>query len=345
MRNLDRTLGFLAAWSLLMAGTASAQLQGRVIMGGAERSDVLVSLQRETGQIVHQAFTGARGTFVLEGVTVFNVTSSTPFYLVINEEGYKPYRRRLQQLDLRSGGSIITIYLEPLDGGVVTRGGDDGDDLTVDVRQLQAEIPIAAHREFEAALEARSDGDHVRATERLERAVELAPEYYDAWIDLGGGYDRLGRYDDAKSAYLEASEVNPAGALALVNLGVLYYQQGERERAEGDAAAFGTFSLAEEWLRDAVELNPVSADARFYLGATLYQLDRYTEAEEMLQSAIGIESGHAEARLTLINVYSRQNRYGAALEQAVAFLDDHPDAPEREAIERVRSQLETALGR
>ena len=47
----------------------------------------------------------------------------------------------------------------------------------------------------------------------------------------------------------------------------------------------------------------------------------------------------------LINVYARQNRLDAALEQAVAFIDENPDARERTAIEQVREQIETALGR
>ena len=266
-------------------------------------------------------------------------------YLVISEEGYKPYRRRLQQLDFRSGGSFFTVYLEPEDPRVVTTGGDDGERLTVDVRQLQVEIPVAAFREYEAALEASTQGSYERAAERLERAVELAPDYYDAWIDLGGQYDRLGRYEDAKDAYLEASEVNPAGSLARLNLGALYYQQGELERAEDSVDAFGTFYLAREWLEQAIDLSPTSAEARFYLGATLYRMDLDSEAEEFLQSTIAIDENHSDAQLMLINVYSRQNRYGAALDQAVTFLERNPEAPQRAEIERVRSQLEEVLGR
>jgi uncharacterized protein involved in exopolysaccharide biosynthesis len=64
----------------------------------------------------------------------------------------------------------------------------------------------------------------------------------------------------------------------------------------------------------------------------------------MLRSAIALDAAYVDAQLMLINVFARQRRYDAALEQAVAFLEDHPDAPEREAIERVRSQIEAALG-
>jgi tetratricopeptide (TPR) repeat protein len=336
---LRAALGIIAVW-LVMAGTAAAQFRGRVVMSGAERSDVLVSLQTLNGQIVHQAFTSSRGDFLLEGA---GVSSANPMFVVVDEEGYKVFRYRLREFDLR-GGTPFTIYLEPEDIEVTSTGGAEGL-LIADVRQLQAQIPAAALRDYGDAMEESADGNYDRAVELLERAIELAPDYYDAWIGLGGQYDRLGRYEDAKAAYLEASEVNPAGTLGLLNLGALYYQQGERERAEEDLQALGTFYLAEEWLRKAVDINPASAEARFYLGAALYRMDLFTEAEEELQNAIALDEDNADVRLLLINVYTRQSRYPEALEQAAAFLENNPGAPERATIERVRSQIEDALGR
>jgi Flp pilus assembly protein TadD len=333
----------ITVW-IALTGTAAAQLMGRVIMSGVEQSDVLVSLQTHNGQIVHQAFTSIRGDFRVEGVSLFSLRSDNPMYLVINEDGYKPYRKHIEQLDLRGGGALITIYLEPEDAVVTTATDADGA-FTVDVQQLQAQIPDAAVREFQNALEESEFGDHNRAAEHLERAVELAPDYYDAWINLGGQYDRIGRYEEAKSAYLEASRVNPAGTLAPLNLGALYYQEGERERDNDNLEDQETFLLAREWLDKAIQLDPASAAARFYLGATLYRMDLYDQAEEMLQGAITMEEERPGIRSMLINVFSRQNRYEAALEQAIAFLDENPESPDRGAIERVRSQLEGVLGR
>ena len=336
--NLRNTVGLAVVWFTL-AATAEAQLQGRVVMSGAERSDVVVTLQTLNGQIIHQTFTSSRGNFRVEGV---GVSSANPMYLVIEEEGYKPYRQHIIASDIRGSGTF-TIYLEPEDDEI-TRTGDRGGTL-VDVQQLQVEIPAEALEEYDAAIEDSADGNYERAVERLELALEMAPEFYDAWINLGGLYDRLGRYEDAKSAYLKASETNPAGTLALRNLGAMYYQQGEREMAAENVAAFGTFSIAEEWLRKAVELNPASPETRSFLGATLYRMALYPEAQEMLQSAVALDENQVDARLMLINVFARQNQYPAALEQAVIFLENYPDRPERAAIERVRSQLEDALGR
>jgi Flp pilus assembly protein TadD len=174
--------------------------------------------------------------------------------------------------------------------------------------------------------------------------VDLAPDFYDAWIKLGIAYMESGREPDAERAYRAAREVNPNGTLAPLNMGILRYSQGEREMSEGrttEAAAI--FAEAQEFLSEAVALNPVSAPAHFYRGASLYRLGSYPEAEVSLLRAVDLDP-FSQARLTLINVYVRLNRADAALAQAEAFLQTNPEAPEREAIERARDQLRGALG-
>lgn len=319
---------------------AWAQVRGRVVMAGAERSDILVSLVSNNGQIVHQAFTGARGTFQIEGVTLANLRSDNPMYIVIEEEGYKPYRQRILQADLRGGGITLAIFLEP-------KNSDQrlAPDETVDVRQSQADVPRAAIQAWQRGLEILKNGSLTEAVRLFENAVALAPGFYDAWVDLGALRNRLGEYDAAKAAYMKAAEANPAGAEASLNLGILYYEQGNRERQAGDSVTLGSFSLAREWLEKAVRLEPSSGAQRFYMGATLYRLAEYLDSEDWLRRAIAMDDGYAaKARSMLINVYTRQSRYEAALEETVAFLKLHPDSPERPAVERVKAQIEALPG-
>ena len=124
-------------------------------------------------------------------------------------------------------------------------------------------------------------------------------------------------------------------------MGALHYQEGERQgQEENGQEATAALVRAETSLTRALELDPRSVEGHFYLGATFYRLNQYGSAEFELLEAIDIAGQHALSRLTLINVYARVQRYDLALEQATAFLDEHPDAPEREAIERVQLQLE-----
>jgi tetratricopeptide (TPR) repeat protein len=323
-------------------GFAAAQGFGGRVVAGIETSDVLVRLERQGGQILAQALTDGRGVFRFQEVSAGDQTNERYLYLRVDHEGYKPYLERLDATLIRGGGNgVLTIYLEPES----TRTNPE-DGTAVDVGQLRVEIPEEAAREYERALEDIEDGDHDDAAERLERVVELAPAYYDAWIDLGGAFDVLDRRDDARTAYEQALEVNPNGALALVNLGILQYREAEGHAAEENAVeAMGSFTEAQTFLEQAVALDPISINARFYLGATFYRLTRYDEAESQLTTAVDLGNGFGQARLMLINVYSRTGRYADALTQADAFIDENPDAPERLAIERVKSQIEAALDR
>ena len=319
-------------------GTALGQdfFRGRVV-ADVERAGIVVTLERQNGQIVAQAMTDGRGAFTFSDALAAETIDNYAF-LVVDEEGFEPYRQRLARTDIQGGG-LFTIYLAP-EGAAA--GGAAGN--AVDVRQLLADIPDEALEEYERALEDIDDEDHADAVERLERAVELAPEFYDAWIDLGGQLNVIERYDDAKRAYERAGEVNPNGALAHVNLGVIYYQEGERHAADENVVeAMGTFAEAYASLELALELDPVSVQGRFYMGATLYRLAEFDQAEAQLQAAVELGGGHAESRLMLINVYNRQGRYDRALEQANLFLDENPDAPQRGSIERVREQLQAVV--
>ena len=338
---MRKVLGVVAIFgALTLVGTA--QVRGHIIVSGATRPDILVSLVTHNGQIVRQAFTGARGQFELQGVTVTSLRSDNPVYLVIDEEGYEPHRQLLLQSDLRSGGLNFAIYLKEEAGAPAAPRESRG---TVDVVQLQFDPPEGAREAYDRALETAEDGDHSQAIERLEFAVTLAPDYYDAWLELGAQYDRLDRAEAAREAYLEASTVNPGGAVAYLNVGALDYRHGDLERVEGHDESSSSFLSAREWLEKAIQLDPTSSAAGFYLGATLYRLENYPEAEEWLQRAIQMDGGHAVgARSMLINVYTRQRRYVAAHEQAVMFLEEFPGAAETETIQRVKAQLEARLG-
>jgi len=47
------------------------------------------------------------------------------------------------------------------------------------------------------------------ATQQWEKATKVDPTYASAWNNLGIGYEQLGRFDDARSAYEKALELEP----------------------------------------------------------------------------------------------------------------------------------------
>lgn len=76
------------------------------------------------------------------------------------------------------------------------------------------------------------DGDLASALRHFEIATDLAPEWPDAWVDLGLARRRLGDLEGAHAAYARALEIDPAHAATLSNLAALYQFEGRDEEAD-----------------------------------------------------------------------------------------------------------------
>jgi tetratricopeptide (TPR) repeat protein len=77
----------------------------------------------------------------------------------------------------------------------------------------------------------------------------------------------------------------------------------------------------------------------YYLGTALYGLGDYRKAESLLIKALARDDPMPEAHLTLINLYVKQKRYDAAIEQIEAFLKINPDASIKEQLEKTIQQI------
>lgn len=126
------------------------------------------------------------------------------------------------------------------------------------------EMSVERDRQF---LEARNNyavllhtvGDYLGAVEQLKETLEIAPNFVDAYINLGNAKKELCAqimadenpdepctYEEAADAYREAVEVDPENAEAWMNLGLLYLEAPvgdleEMERLERAIEAFETF--------------------------------------------------------------------------------------------------------
>jgi tetratricopeptide (TPR) repeat protein len=321
------------------APNQSLRIRGRIIAGphGLDSAITEVRIETDGGQPVGFAFADSNGEFTFErnGIAPYQNV-----YAVVKVDGFKPYRERLFFSDFRgSFESVLTIFLER--EPTVTVSGKDG--TVVDLKQLRAKIPGKAVDEYEKALKESSKGNRVKAAEGLERALKLAPDFYEAQHSLGIQYIGLQKYDQAETALLRARDLSPKAAEPLINLGTLYYQRGESHSDAGRAEeAATTFKKAEDVLEESIRRNPLSSSAHFYLGATRYKMDSYEEAETSLKRALELNADEQNARLMLVNVYTKSARYIEALEQTNIFLAKNPKSPQRAALEAIKEKIEKA---
>jgi len=193
---------------------------------------------------------------------------------------------------------------------------------TVSVRELA--IPGEARREFDAAQKALSKRDSPAAQAHLKRAVELAPSYMIAWLQLGAIAYRSTNWPEAETCFRKALEIRPGSLISAVNLGgVLLY--------------LGKYNEALFYNRMAVERSPEHALANFQLGITYLVLDQDENALKYLNKAKSLDpANYSSPQLAIADIHERHGDRAAAIRELEDFLSRHPDA---ENAGLVRNQI------
>ena len=325
------------------SGPRAMTIEGSIIVQTPRQPDGIIEIRLEGqgSERIGFAYTDGSGRFAFRNV---QLQSGSVYYVVVEAEGFQPYRERLDRhIDLRFGGRVM-IVLNPVAPQPVPGDPGGSSAYVVDLRTLAANIPEEAVEEYEKAIEESADGNSERSIEHLSRALELAPDYAEAHNSLGAQYSLAARYDEARAEFEKARELNPPWVVPVINLGTLYYQEGEVRDIEGRTEeARDLYRQAVETLEGAITMDRISPTAHYFLGVALYKTSEYPRAESMLNRAIELNGDLDEAFLALINVFSRQGRYQEALEVVTTYLERNPDDPRTPSLENVREQLASIL--
>jgi Tfp pilus assembly protein PilF len=182
--------------------------------------------------------------------------------------------------------------------------------------------PEANSRLFKESLEAQQAKQYDKAATLLEKIVAADPKDYEALAELGTAQFQTGKHGDAEKSYARALEQKPDYIVALVNLGKLRYAQKN-------------FDGAIEVLTKAVEIEPRSADAQYFLGDSYLQTKKGSKAVVCLNEAIRLDPvGKADAHLRLAALYNAARMKDRAAAEYEQFLAKKPDYPERKTLEQ-----------
>lgn len=150
--------------------------------------------------------------------------------------------------------------------------------------RLQHPPAKKAFQAFVAAQKLSESGRFADAAKKLERAIEISPDYADAYSDLGAQYIRLGRIEDGISAIRHAIRIGGPNVVDLSNLACAQYTL--RRFDDGLVSA-----------RAALQADPTNANAHYVLGLLLAR-DRRTLREAISNLAMAAESNRS-ARVAL----------------------------------------------
>jgi tetratricopeptide (TPR) repeat protein len=153
-------------------------------------------------------------------------------------------------------------------------------------------------------------GDHIAAEKQWREALRLSPDNVVAMGDLALAMDQQQRYDEAIQLLKRAIELKPRYAAVRMSLGDVYAEIGEDE-------------LAEQELRNAVELYPLNPESRNHLAALLVKQGRIAEAEEQYKASVD-SMPSMDAYDGLADIYFDQGRRDLAELNYKGALGDYP---------------------
>jgi tetratricopeptide (TPR) repeat protein len=130
----------------------------------------------------------------------------------------------------------------------------------------------------------------------------------------------------AVDAYERAISKDARHVEALINLGMLSYEQGNLEKAT-------------ECFARACEVDPNNSVPQFNLGSVLEELGRLEESRQHLRVAVRIEPRHADAHYNLAFVCDRLGAYSEGREHWQAYIQLDPTGPSSAYVrERLAAQ-------
>lgn len=174
---------------------------------------------------------------------------------------------------------------------------------------------------FVRAREATDQKRYDDAIVTLRELVTADPRDFQAWTELGTVYLFKQNYEESETAYVKSVTERPGFFLGQMNLGRL---RVVRKNFEG----------AIEPLSVAVNIQPTSADANYYLGESYLQVKKGSKAVGYLNQAIKLDPvGRADAHLRLATLYNAVGLKDKAAFEYAEFLKKKPDYPDRKKLE------------
>jgi Flp pilus assembly protein TadD len=199
----------------------------------------------------------------------------------------------------------------------------------VSVRELS--IPRKARNEYGKARNALRKRDVEGAVRRLEKAVELAPQFMEAVNNLGMIRFQQREYAEAERYFRNALELEPEAFEPLVNLG-------------GTLLALGRVEEAIEVCGRAQSARPQDPLANAQLGLAYFLAGDDESALNYLLLTQELDPVHfTNPQLPLARIYLRHSEEEAALEELQDFLRLRPDSPEAESVRALVQRIEQAL--
>jgi len=323
-RPVSRILRLLV-FALLVSSSAISCAQnfirGLVRLDNGQAADhVIVRLRSDQIAVQTETQTDTQGKFEFDGLY------PTTFHLSIEGQGFRPYSTLVDISMSKMAYEQITLQLdkEP-EAKAVPAEGPAG---SVNVRIAQ--IPPAARKEFDAGRRRMQVHDAAGSAQRFQKAIELYPQYAEAYQLLGVVHLEGGKLREAEPELEKSTQIEPHLSTAQFALGICRNLMAK-------------YSLAETALLKGLELDPQSADGHEELAKTYLALGRWQDAEPHAQTAVTLKPDMAGAHVLLGDIALRKRDPQKALKEYHEYLRLDPKGTMAEGTQQMVDKIEQSL--
>jgi len=312
--SFTRICTLLALFIFVGVTAAHAQAEHYTLSGKLMNSQEQAPCDR--CQVSLENFGVPIGSVLSDSIGNFAFTNLTPgvYTVRVEVEGFEKIEQRVEVSSLFEGNMIIMLNPKIMNGDA-----DDSQDV-VHVASYLNHYPEKAVNLYKKAEKSSRKGKSEEAIQDLQRAIEIAPDFYHAHNLLGLLYKAAGRFDEAEKEFETAETLNDSSPEPLINLSGLYIEDNQPERA---------IEVGEE----AIKRDKRSAPAFFNLGLALYRASKFLRAQDALQQALSLAPKMGQARLALANVFMRLQNWNGLREQLHLYLHENPKSKDRAAVE------------
>ena len=297
----------------------------RVTRGDAPPQRVLVELQFR-GSTIQSVYTDTQGTYG------FHNLNPNPYYVVIDDDHYQPVRREAEILPVQLAPIVfvdITLVARPQANNeqkVPAKSAGANPNIT-DVREYTSRFPKPAVKEYEKGTKADEAGKKNDAIRHYQKAIEIAPDFYQAHNNLGSDYLSQSDFADARKEFEQAIAENQSDAAGYFNL-------------SNACMLMNNLPEAQKNLDEGIRREPESAIGQFLLGSLDLKTGRLPEAENALRQSIRFNPVMVQPRLQLVNLLLQQGKNDDAIQQLHEFLKTFPDNSFSPQARKVLEKLE-----
>lgn len=260
-------------------------------------------------------FTDSQGRFILRGLD-----SLKPYTITVESDGRR-YRTTTMTFYAQHRG-YVPVNLLPLE-----KKPEPPPDV-ISARRLAHPPSKKALKLYQEAMHDIQEGKPKLAEEKLQRAIELDPDFVDAYNELA--VLQMGKKDYAAAEVLlrRALEKEPEALHPSLNLGIsLNYLARHKEAVEP--------------LRRVLQQSPDFLVAHVHLGIALLETDQLAEAETHLVRGTAADSSleRGLAYLYLGKLYAQTGNVPKAVAAWKIYLQMDPNSPNAERIRTLLAQL------